>query len=303
MEDILLFRTSSVKTLNFTVMKKILVPCDFSQESLNAYRSAVSVASLEKAELHLLHVIELPVMQDAILMPVLNFEESLLNALKSRAEAGFKKLITESEAKNVSIQTHISFGPTGMMILNFIEENVIDLVVMGTKGASGVKEVFVGSNTEKIVRSSKVPVIVVRKPIDAASIRSIVFAAPVNFDEEEELITEVKQLQNFFKASLHLLWINTPTNFSSDHETKKRLTEFARRYLLRDYTINIFNDVYEESGIIHFSHDIKADLVAMGTHGRKGLAHVFGGSLTEDVVNHIDLPVWTYSLRSAKDKK
>ena len=67
--------------------------------------------------------------------------------------------------------------------------------------------------------------------------------------------------------------------------------------MLKDYTLSVFNDTFEESGVISFAHLIKADMIAMGTHGRRGLNHVMSGSVAEDVVNHIDCPIWTYTIK------
>jgi nucleotide-binding universal stress UspA family protein len=281
-------------------MKKILVPCDFSAEAIHAVQTAQFMAG-NSWEIHLVHVIELPVMHDALMMPSVNFEDSLIEALKQRAEKGFAKILSSNLQRSIPIYTHVHFGPTALTILNFIKEENIQRVVMGTKGATGFKEVFVGSNTERIVRSSPVPVFVIRNACRYNAIKNIVFPAPVNFDEEEELIRRVKVLQHELKAILHLVWVNTPTNFTPDDKTRQRLEGLAHRYMLTNFTTNIFNDVYEETGIINFAHSIKADLIAMGTHGRKGLAHVFGGSLTEDLINHVDLPVWTFSMHHAHD--
>jgi Universal stress protein family len=104
-------------------------------------------------------------------------------------------------------------------------------------------------------------------------------------------------LQDFFKATLHIVWINTPGNFTSDNVTLVRLKDFAKRFMLKDYTLSVFNDTFEESGVISFAHAIKADMIAMGTHGRRGLNHVMSGSVAEDVVNHIDCPIWTYTIK------
>jgi nucleotide-binding universal stress UspA family protein len=110
------------------------------------------------------------------------------------------------------------------------------------------------------------------------------------------LIGKVKALQNFFKARLHVVWINTPINFTSDIVTHQRLNAFAKRFALKDYSNHIFNHRNEEEGIIKFTELIKGDLIAMGTHGRKGIAHLLNGSMAEDVVNHTERLIWTCSL-------
>lgn len=276
-------------------MQKILVPCDFSEQAISAFRFAIDVAHQSDREVHLLHVIELPVMHDTMMMPEFSFEASLLKELNEHAETRFKKL-HEEFVSDKPVITKIQFGNTSMMIMEYIEDEGIDLVVMGTKGASGIREIFIGSNAERIVRGASCPVITVRKYEKLQSIKNIVFPNSLEMDQED-LVRHVKVLQDFLKATLHIVWINTPGNFIGDTVTQLRLKEFVNRYMLRNYTLNVFNDTLEESGVINFAHMIKADMIAMGTHGRKGLSHLVIGSVTEDVVNHIDCPIWTYTIK------
>lgn len=278
-------------------MKKILVPCDFSEQAVNAFRFAADVAAQSKGEVHLVHVIELPVMHDSVLMPVMSFEEALLKELREKAEKEFNKLKNKFGAAGVNIISSVIFGGTSRMITDYITDQSIDLVVMGTKGASGVKEILIGSNAEKVVRKSPVPVIAIKKYVKASTIKNIVFPNTLDTETQEDLVMKVKALQNFFKAKIHILWVNTPTNFTPDRITVERLNAFAKRFMFKDFTVSVYNDPFEESGIINYTHAIKADMIAMGTHGRKGLAHILSGSVAEDVVNHIDCPIWTYALK------
>jgi nucleotide-binding universal stress UspA family protein len=279
-------------------MKKILVPCDFSAPAINAYRFALDVAAQSKGMIHLLHVIELPVMHDTVIMPVLNFEQELLKDLRKNAETQFNKITDKYNPEGVKVVSTIQFGSVFHVIQDFIKKESIDLVLMGSQGVTGIREFFIGSNAEKMVRKSPVPVLVT-KEYHKGPVKNIVFPNTMDTEDQEDLITNVKALQHFFKAHLHLVWINTPLNFTSDNITNDRLKAFAKRFMLKDYTISIFNQTDEERGIIEFSNSIKGDLIAMGTHGRKGIAHLINGSLAEDVVNHYKGLVWTYSLKDA----
>ncbi len=276
-------------------MKKLLVPCDFSAQATEAFKSALSIAGKSAGEVHLLHVIELPVLHDAVLMPVLSFEEALFRELEEKAATEFSKL-QQLNTNGIPVSTKVLFGATARMILDYINDQGINAVVMGTRGASGLREVFIGSNAEKIVRQSPVPVLVVRQAFTTDSITDLVFPNSLETENQEELVLRVKALQDFFGARLHILWVNTPTNFTADYRTKERLQKFADRFMLQHYTINIYNDVYEEIGIINFAHFLKSSMIVMGTHGRRGLAHIFSGSVTEDVVNHTHLPIWTTTI-------
>ena len=278
-------------------MKKILVPCDFSKPAINAYRFALDVATQSKGAIHLLHVIELPVLHDTVLMPVLNFEQDLLNDLKKNAETQFSKITEKYKSEGVKVILSVQFGPVSRMVQDYIKDQSIDLVLMGSHGATGVREFFMGSNAEKMVRNSTVPVLIM-KEYYKGPIKNIVFPNTLETEDQEELVMKVKALQDFFKAQLHLVWINTPLNFTKDTDTIQRLEQFAKRFMLKNFTISVFNHTDEEKGILEYTRSIKGDLIAMGTHGRKGISHLVNGSLAEDIVNHNRGLVWTYSLKN-----
>ena len=96
-------------------MQKILVPCDFSEQSVNAFRLAVDLAHQTKGEVHVLHVIEVPVMHDSLLMPTLSFEASLLKELSDNAENQFRKLVEDNPTETPVITKNV-FGNISLMI-------------------------------------------------------------------------------------------------------------------------------------------------------------------------------------------
>ncbi|HCR54374.1 MAG TPA: universal stress protein [Cytophagales bacterium] len=273
-------------------MRKILVPCDFSDSAVQAFKFAVEIANQSKGEVMLLNVVELPVIHENVMMPTFSFEDTFLKEMKERADKDFAKMKSKWAKEGPKVSTYVQFGAATPTISRFVEDNKVDLVIMGTKGASGLKEFFVGSNTEKVVRWSPVPVIAIKKSVKASSIQNIVFPSTLH-NNEEALTMKVKELQNFFKAKLHILYVNTPANFRTDVITRQQMKDFAKRFMLKDYTLNVYNDLSEELGVNNFIKEVKGDMVAMSTHGRKGLNHLMSGSIAEDVVNHIECPIWT----------
>ncbi|MBS1556666.1 MAG: universal stress protein [Bacteroidetes bacterium] len=274
-------------------MKRILVPCDFSDPAVQAFKFAVELALKSRGEIYLLNVVEVPVMHETVLMPTLYFEQSLMNEMKEAAGKKFQKMKDKWAGEGVTVSTYVEFGSIITTIRQFIDEKKIDLVVMGTHGATGAREFLIGSNTEKIVRTSSVPVIAIKKSTKLSNIKSIVFPNDLSL-ENEHLTLKVKELQNFFKATLHIVYINSPAFFQRDVETKVKLKDFAKRFMLKDYTLNVFNDVDQENGVNNFTKEVKGDLIAMATHGRRGISHLVSGSIAEDVVNHVDCPIWTF---------
>ena len=274
-------------------MKTVLVPVDFSEHSISAFRFALDIAARAQGAVHLLHVVTPPGVQG-----VAAFKQSSLKELKKVAEKKHARLLAAFDTDKVKIRTSVTEGRIHTAILSYLKRVDVDLVVMGTRGATGVREWVVGSNTEKMVRTSPVPVIAV-KSYNADPVRNIVFPNALDTENQEELIMKVKALQHFFNATLHIIWINTPALTEPEPETRQRMKAFAERFMLKDYTINIFNYTDEEAGILEFTKQINGDMIAMGTHGLTGLAHLIAGSVAEDVVNHVQYPVWTFCTKSA----
>jgi nucleotide-binding universal stress UspA family protein len=276
-------------------MKKILVPCDFSEPAVQAFKTAVEIAGKSDGEVVLLNVIELPVMHESVLMPTLSFEEAFIKDMKEHAEKNFRKMIEKWAKEGPRVTSFIEFGGTTPTIRDFVKEHAIDLIVMGTHGASGVKEFFIGSNTEKIVRTAEVPIISLKQQIKFTDIKNIVFPTTLELTNED-IVSHVKELQNFYKATLHVLFVNTPSSFKRDLEIRAQMKAFAKRFMLKDFTLNVWNDYSEEEGLKNFVMETKADLVAMATHGRRGLNHLMSGSIAEDAVNHLNCAIWTYKI-------
>jgi nucleotide-binding universal stress UspA family protein len=278
-------------------MERILVPCDFSDPAISAFRLAVELADKSGADIHVLNVVELPIMHDDVLTPMPSFDETLLRELSERSEKKFADLKEEFADKALNIKTKIEFGPIVPTILDYLADNGVNLVVMGTKGVTGLEEVLIGSNAEKLVRNASCPVIAVKRRVSLDELRHIVF--PNSMEEgQEDLILHVKALQHILDATLHIVWVDTSTKREDHQLIKQQLDDFAKRFMLKDYTVNVFKANNKETGIIKFTHWINATMIAMGTHARKGLSHFFKGSITEGVVNHVHCPIWTYVIKA-----
>ncbi|HET9486745.1 MAG TPA: universal stress protein [Chryseosolibacter sp.] len=280
-------------------MKSLLVPIDFSEQSIHAFRFALDIAKQSNGTVHMLHVISLPVLQESPLMPVPDLRRDLVEESRISAESKFNEIIREFNTRAIRIETHTAPGRIPATILDFIEKYKIDLVVMGTKGAAGIKEWMIGSNTEKIVRTSPVPLIAIKYYTPSPSFKNIVFPTTLDSENQEPLVMKIKALQDFFQATLHLIWVNTPALTTPDSEARKKLNAFAQRFMLKDFTINVFKYTNEEAGILEFTSQLNGDLIALGTRGLTGISHLLNGSIAEDVVNHVRFPVWTYCTKSA----
>lgn len=277
-------------------MQRILVPCDFSAPAMEAYKFALEIATASDGEVFILKAIDLPIMlAGGFDVQPYTFDPSILKDLEEEAKKRFSEMKAKYNAGRTPTSFHVSIGSVTPTVREFIEEKKIDLVVMGTHGSTGLNEFFFGSNTEKVVRVSPVPVLSVRKATSVSSIKKILLPSTLDINQAE-LMKHIKSFQAFFGAHLHILWVNTPIFFKRDKDIHTMMNEFVSQYDLDNYTLNIRNDTFEVDGIVSFANEIKADTIAMPTHGRRGLAHLFSGSIAEDVLNHVQCPIWTYSI-------
>jgi nucleotide-binding universal stress UspA family protein len=277
-------------------MKKILVPCDFSTQSFEAFKTALKLAEKTKGEVILLHAIYIPTYYDPVMVgdPVM-FNPQLTTQLEEDAKKRFNEW-TKLKVTQAKVQLEIVWANVLFSVIKTIEDKNIDLVVMGTSGASGLSGFFIGSNTEKIVRHSPVPVVAIHDLIDFSSLKNILLPSTLTLNQSD-FVKKLKELQQLFHAHLHILFINTPGDFKQDREVTEMMEEFIKHYQLSNYTFHVKNNATVENGIADFVAHEKIDLIAMATHARKGIAHLFNTNITEDVVNHLRTSVWSYRLK------
>jgi len=275
-------------------MKRILVPVDFSEQAERAIESAAQIANKTKAEIYLLHMIDLPADENDLEAHGDSSSPAKFLFLRKVHEC-IQKLMDDKILEGIKVHEEVRFHKTFSGIIDYSKELDIDLIVMGSQGATGLKEMFIGSNTEKVVRNSDVPVLVVKKGMEQTGLSKYVFAS--NFSEEiKPAFGRFLKFVSIFDAEVHLLFVNTVHNFESTQKTSKRLREFIAGFDMPKHTLNIFNDTSIEKGILHFSKEIETDLIALNTHQRSGLSSMFNDSISEDLVNHSLKPVITFKL-------
>jgi nucleotide-binding universal stress UspA family protein len=279
-------------------MKRILVPTDFSKQATFALNLAYEMAQRANAEILLAHVVELPSSSSISITGEVRSDDMAQVFILKLIESSKRRIqeIAQSEKyQGVTIRTKVEIGSPYVKLSSMLTETEVDLIIMGTQGSSGLDEVFIGSNAEKMVRYAKVPVICIKRETHLANINDIVFATDMK-GNLDTVVAQLKDLAETLDAKLHLLKINTPNNFIPSRVIKKNMKDFIAKYQLTGATINIYSDVDEEDGIMYFAEENNMDMIAMGTRGRKGLMHLLSGSIAEDVVNHAKRPVWTMKI-------
>lgn len=285
-------------------MKKILVPTDFSVAAKAATDVAAQIASTQDAQLILLHIVEIPASGgfnvEGEVLTVDNWNEKVFSMkLIGSSKQKLERLSLDLAKNGVNAIHKLRLGSPFAGIHKFITNETVDLVVMGTAGHSKLAEMIIGSNTEKVVRHAKCPVLTVHQARVKPGFKTIVYAT--NLEAEDDVFAKVVvNTREMYDGTIHLVRVNTPMDFKSDVKVKRDMEAFAKRVNLKKYTINTFNHQNEEDGIIHFAREIDADLIALSTHGRTGFAHVLAGSIAEDLANHSVIPVLTYVTKKSQ---
>ena len=277
-------------------MKKIIVPIDFSEHSEFALEATAMLAKKFGAEILALHMLEI---SEAVLTSASYQQQTKSIFLLELAKKRFNEFLDKDYLKGLKVTPIVKHFKVFSEVNEVAKEQNADLIVMGSHGTSGLKEVFLGSNTEKVVRYSDIPVLIIKHHPILLDFENVVFAC----DFSEEAVKPYTNAYNLFSklgSKLHLVYVNLPdARFRSSTEMEKRVSDFLK---ITEGNLNKMDEVIYvsdysiEKGILNYSNVVGADLIAVATHGRRGLAHFFEGSISEDIANHSTLPVMTFKI-------
>ncbi|KER09434.1 MAG: hypothetical protein HY22_11520 [[Candidatus Thermochlorobacteriaceae] bacterium GBChlB] len=274
-------------------MKNILVPTDFSEHSTWALEVAIMLAKRTDAAIHLLHVVDVPTYTFNAAYERLAMQkrqELLAETSKQLAE-----LAESTAAQGVKFNHVLEQGTTYKLIVETADANNCDVIVMGTHGISGLKKLFIGSTTERVIHTANCPVLSIRQQVSKVDIKQLVFASNF-FGEVIEVFPKVYAFAQAFDAKLQLVRINTPGNFETTRFINKQVREFVKLCHIKNYEMTIYNDNTEEEGVLNFAEDVSADLIAIATHERTTLSHLINPSVAEGLSERAALPILTVKI-------
>lgn len=274
-------------------MKKILVPTDFSTHSEYALKVAAQIARDTDGEIFLVHMLEFPTQMADAVSGGADIPEIML--FMKKAHEKLEELVQRDYLEGLKVSEAVKFERAFEGILKSSKKYEVDLVVMGSHGASGYQELIVGSTTEKIVRASEAPVLVIKQ--DNLNFKTDRFVFASDFASEiKKPFEKIVAFANTFGSHLDLVMINTPNSFKTTHVADKIMKDFVSNFSIPKYALHTYNDANIESGILNFSSSVNADIIGMCTHGRTSLYHFFNGSISEGLVNHASKPVVTFKI-------
>lgn len=270
-------------------MKKILFPTDFSQTANNAFVYALQFAESIGAEIITLHVYELPQV-DYIQVPVylLDIYEvtELSNFENYKHHIPVLREIAEKQGLgHIKISNVLESGNLIDSIHRITDQEVIDYIIMGTKGAQGLASTFLGSVTEKVMHHAQSVVLAIPEGCAYAPASHILFTTKFK-PEDRPLLDKVVALATAFQSRVTCLYVDNSDNTNQrDIEAWKQGIVYEKI----DYHITHAEDV--EGEILHFITAHQINMLAMPKHHKGFFEGLFHTSLTKKLAFHLKIPI------------
>jgi nucleotide-binding universal stress UspA family protein len=272
---------------------KILIPTDFSVQAEFAYLMVKKLEEKTSIDIHFLHVLNVP---DTVSMDsrgdIQTCGEIDVNFVVKQKEIAERKLENLKVLYGNHINVHLVLGKTTDAILDFSDSHGFDLIVMGTKGASGIKEILSGSEAQIIARRSKIPLLSLMCDRSDLQIQNVLLVH--NFSNpKKEGMGLMHKLIKAFNTKVHFLQITSGKVESELGIVESDMKHFAELNGLINYECHLINDKDVENGVVHYNQINNMDIICIGTHGKGSLFHQ---SATEKLINHLFKPIISFHL-------
>jgi nucleotide-binding universal stress UspA family protein len=274
-------------------MKKILFPTSFSKSDEKAFIYALHLANQLAASITTLHTYEKPDVGDFVMPASLaEFYEGLdWNEFENYQSSipSFRKIAEDNHFANIVINHALIEGETISVITNVAQEENYDLIVMGTKGTSMLKEIFIGSFSGEVMENASCPVIVV--PQDAVFDGRIdKIGVTIEYsDEDAKVITKVLDLAKALNAKVEAIHID----ISHTGDLTHKIDNFKEMY--KDYHYLSFVELQENDIVkatANYAHKNNIDLLVMVTHKRNFIEELFSFSHAKQMTYQYEIPVY-----------
>ena len=299
------------------MIKRILLATDFSRWARRAEDYACALACSWKASLTVLSVAEFP----PGLNPDYSVNQLYLGDLLTRASSQLVDLKSRAERRGIPVTTRVATGIPSEEVITVAKAEDSDLLVVGTRGKTGLAHVLLGSTAERVIRGAPCPVLTVRteqadaeddgvlsRPVTLERILVPVDFSACSLDALEYAVVVAQQA----KASLMLLHVLEPVSYGLDftigHSRTRelvrenwtiRLEDLASSMKVTDIPVEVrLRGGLPADSILDSAQTLPCDLIVMGTHGRRGISHAISGSVAEAVLRKALCPV--IAVRSSK---
>lgn len=273
-------------------MRPILLPTDFSDNSWNAISYAVELFIEDGAIFHLLHAFSPFMVAPSGPIEAQALDETIFRAAEENSRRELKKLENKilTAYPDAKVKTHAKFDFFTTAIHRFLEDHEIKCIVLGTKGASGIKEIVMGSNTSSLIGKVKVPILAIPEQTTYVTIKNVVMCTDLNVVPTEKGLEPLRKLLELTGAKLHVLSIQ-----KSERELNRKEKDIQNVYeKLLDNAKVIFKTYPNkdiESGINLYVEEINADVVCAIARKHSFFERLLERSKSKALTNHTKVPL------------
>ncbi len=274
---------------------KILVPVDFSEHSDVAVSNAVTLARLLNADLFLIHVIEFNGYHFSM-TPETDIIYPPLMELKTVVEKKLDKMRSDIKKRfGILSKIYIASGLIHTEIIDYSKKKKIDLIVMGTHGVSGYKELFTGSNAQRVVTLSEVPVLTLQKNARALRFKNILIPIDNSLHSREK-VNLAMIIANVFGSKIHIVGL-PPSKDKLDLNRFKIKCESVEKIVHADKLpckTTIAGGENLAAAALRYASKNKCSLIVINTGHESKSTGIFLGGFAQQIVNHSKVPVLSF---------
>ena len=271
-----------------TVMKHILLPTDFSDNAQNAIKYAMKLFEDEQCTFYLVNTYTPVVHTYDFQMNTGGYLGAITDTIRESSMKSLEEIKTIFLNKKHRVITISSFNVLTDEIKELISKYTIDLVIMGTKGATGTREVLFGSNTIHVIKKATCPVLAIpdgyffEKPVD------ILFPTDYKVDYIENQLNALKEIARLYKSKVHVLHVSYARDLNAEELTNKLKLE----KMLEDFKVSYYNERDQEipEAINEFQKSTYVQLLMMINNKHSFFENVFFKPIINQVGSHLNVP-------------
>lgn len=273
-------------------MQKILVPTDFSKNALKAVAYAAEIAKRSGAGIHLLHVIE-----PSLNMSTMQVDSSGKKEVEKKSAEFNLSLKSIAEVyPEVEVIPFLAGGAVITAIFKYVEKEKIDMIVMGTSGASGLKKYIMGSVTAGVIGKTKIPVLAIPISYELEKPDAIMFATN-QFEKNNKILEKIAGISKLFSAPVHVIVFkekggNKNADFIYNEEQLNSYLQFLKETFPKvEFKGAILEGTDFEITIDGYSNINEVDIIAMVTYPKSFFEKVLIKSITKQMAFHSTIPI------------
>ena len=269
-------------------MKKILIPTDFSDTANKARDYAIQLAQLIDAEIILLNTYHIPY-SGASLGTLINIDRIALE--ESEKAMNLQLEYVHSNYSNIKISTLCLSGLLVDSVSRMGENNEVDLIVLGTTGASGAIENMLGSNASALVSNVNVPMITIPKEANLNFPKHIVAANDLIDSGEEKIFDVLKELAVETYSTIDFLFIVNEEGQAKNKINRLKAAAFDSKFDAQYHPFHFKESENIGKGILDYIENKDFDLLVVVAHQRSFWEGLFHKSIAKYLVKNAKLPI------------